>query len=234
MQFYNDFLFLFMIFTLELAFIRNQTNLKGLELQVNLRTVDCSLDKILPPCGSKLERLELTSVNVSPNNFDCSTLSNYTQLKDCHLYPRCEPYFRIDDDSEYVKITNICLLPKSIENLHLGRMPNTEELLSMKDQLVHLKRLSYNCVDLINIRMSPILFVYILMEHLRLPSLVEFRMYQYACPTVVKFLHRQEGLICYIEDEESVVVLVDKDDFDLGVFFTIANSVSGCTCKYCQ
>lgn len=218
----------------ELAFIQNQTKLKGLELQINCRTVSCTLDRILPPCGDTLERLELTSVNVTPNYFDCSTLSSYTALKDCHLYPRSEPYFPIDGESEYVRITNLRLLPESIENLHLGRMPNTEELLSMKDQLVHLKRLSYNCVDLINIRMSPILFVYILMEHLRLPSLVEFRMYQYACPTVEKFLYSQKGLVCYIEDHDSVVVLVDKENFDLDTFFTIADSVSECTCKYCQ
>lgn len=219
-----------------MAFIKNQTELRGLELQLCLRSLNCRLDQILPECGNTLERMELSSSHTVPNQFDCAALSSFTKLRDCHLYLRNNWNWTIsvqDDLRRAVRISDIHMLPASIKSLHLGRLPSLHELYLLKERLVNLKRISYSCSEMVQIHMTPEAFIEILVEHLKFPRLVEFRMYTYACPTVAEFLHRQDGLVAYIEDEDSVVVLADREEFRLEALSRSVFSIPECFCDAC-
>lgn len=111
-------------------------------------------------------------------------------------------------------ISHIDMLPASITSLHLEDLPGIHDVKLLRNRLVNLARVSYVGPETI-CRMSEMEYFIYLIEHLKFPKLIEYRIYLAFGSSIVNILNDQKGLICYIEDEESVVVYIDREEFCL-------------------
>ncbi|ODM91718.1 hypothetical protein Ocin01_14964 [Orchesella cincta] len=195
---------------LERDFIKSQQHLRSLELQVLLRSSSYRLDQLLPACESTLERLEVTANYYHPNVFNCSTISTFKKLEVCHIYQRnsLPPYTRWPTSD---KLLRVCDLPRSIVNLHLAQLPKIVELKVLRRKLFKVERISYECRQM---DMSSIDCFHFILEHLKFPILTELRMYHCSCTEAMNILNKQDGIICFTEDVDCLIVLVDRSEFD--------------------